>query len=182
MHFELVNPIGPYHTAVGTANNTFTTRRDVSPQPLPVVPGQTVELGTKILIQAEGEFSTTGAPTLSLGVWFGTAAGAITDQWEYTAAATGTGAAAWPFRIEFLGLFTGTLGTTTTVVGSGEVKLGTSLTAFGGGLPIPSTQALRTRATYDYTIGRAWGVCATYGTSSVSNSILVNNLSVTLLN
>jgi hypothetical protein len=178
----LVTPVGPFHTGIGTANNTFTTRRDVSPQPLPVIAGQTLRLGSKLKIEAEGEYSTTGTPTLSIGVWFGTIAGAITDQWEYTAAATVSAAAAFPWRLEWRGLVTGTLGATTTIVGMGEVELGTSLTVQGAAFPIPSTAALRTRATYDSTIGRAWGVCATYGTSSASNGITCYNLSMMLLN
>lgn len=181
MDIYLATPVGPFATAVGTANNTFTTRRDVSPQPLPVIQGGTVRLGTKILVTANGEFSTTGAPTLSLGVWFGTVAGSIQDQFEYTAAATGSGAAAWPWRIEFEGLVTGTLGTTATITGQGEVHLGTSLTAMST-IPIPSTAALRTRNTYDSTIARAWGVCATYGTSSASNGITCYDLRVMILN
>jgi hypothetical protein len=181
MDIYLVTPVSPFPTAIGTANNTFTTRRDVSPQPLPIIQGGTVRLGTKFKIEAEGEFSTTGTPTLSLGVWFGSIAGAITDQWEYTAAATGSGAAAWPWRLEWRGVVTGTLGATTTIVGMGEVQLGTSLTA-ATSIMIPSTAALRTRATYDSTIGRAWGVCATYGTSSSSNGVTCYNLSMMILN
>jgi hypothetical protein len=182
VRFYITTPQGPFATVVGTANNTFTTRRDVTGTVLPTVPGNTVELGMKLKFEAEGEYSTTGTPTLSLGMWFGTAAGAITDQWEYTAAATVSGAAAFPWRMEWRGLVTGTLGTTTTIVGSGEVELGTSLIVFGPALPIPSTAALRTRATYDANIARAFGVCATYGVSSASNQIITYNTSLLLMN
>jgi hypothetical protein len=178
----LVSPVDPWHTAVGAAFTTFTTRQSVSPLPLAVIQGGTLRLGQKIRVTAEGEFSTTGTPTLSIGVFLGTVAGSITHQWEYTAAATGSGAAAWPWRLHWLGLVTGTLGTTTTVVGQGYVMLGTSLVAFGSLLPIPSTQALRTVATVDTTIARAVGICATWGTSSASNSITTNNLAVELVN
>ena len=55
--------------------------------------------------------------------------------------------------------------------GSGTLTLGTSLTAYAQS-PIPITLALRTVA-IDTTIARGIGVCATWGTSSASNSIKV---------
>jgi hypothetical protein len=100
----------------------------------------------------------------------------ITGQWEYTAAATTSGAAAWQWRLKWRGKVAGPLGTTCGVIGQGIVELGTSLTAFTP-IVIPSTQALRTLTTYDSTIARAFGICATWGTSSASNSITVNTLS-----
>lgn len=180
--FYLVAPVPPFHTAVGAAFTTFTTRQSVSPLPLPVIQGGTLRLGSKVEVEADGEFSTTGTPTLSIGVFIGTIAAGISHQWEYTAAATGSGAAAWPWKLRWGGLVTGTLGTTTTIVGEGYVMLGTSLVAFGSLLPIPSTQALRTVATVDTTIARAFGICATWGTSSASNSITTNNLRCCILN
>lgn len=182
MDFYYTGPIGPFHTAVGAAFNTFTTRQNVSPVPLPVMQPGMLRLGSKLKVEANGEFSTTGTPTLSIGVFIGTAAGAISHQWEYTAAATGSGAAAWPWVLEWRGLVTGTLGTTTTIVGEGYIQLGTSLTSMGTPIAIPSTLALRTVATVDTTIARAIGVCATWGTSSGSNGITVYNLSALLLN
>jgi hypothetical protein len=174
-------PVDPFRTAVGAAFNTFTTRQDVSPKPLPVIQGGVLRLSSQIVVEADGEFSTTGTPTLSLGVYLGTQAGAISHQWEYTAAATGSAAAAWPWHLEWRGIVVGTLGTTTTIVGMGSVDLGTSLTATTR-IAIPSTQALRTVATVDTTIARAIGICATWGTSSVSNQIIVNYLDVGIKN
>jgi hypothetical protein len=175
------NPIGPFHTATGAAFNTFTTRQDVSPVPLPVVYPPMLHLGSKIKIEAEGEFSTTGTPTLSIGTYIGTQAGVITTVLaEYTAAATGSGAAAWQWRLEWRGLVAGPIGTACQVTGTGTVELGTSLTAFST-QPIPSTAALRT-VTWDTTLARAIGICATWGASSASNSIKTYNLSVLLMN
>ena len=37
MDLYLTEPVGPFHTAAGAAFNTFTTKKDVSPQPLPVI-------------------------------------------------------------------------------------------------------------------------------------------------
>lgn len=175
-------PILPFHVAVGTDFNTFTTRQDVSPTPIPVVPGQQLEVGHRIHIEADGDFSTTGTPTLSIGFYIGTVAKAITTVLaEYTAAATGSAAADWPWFASWDGLVLGPLGTTCSVIGQGWVSLGSSLVAFESAKPIPSTEALRT-ITWDTTIARAVGVCATYGTSSASNNIKTNNLRAFLLN
>jgi hypothetical protein len=72
------------------------------------------------------------------------------------------------------------VGTAGTVVGGGELKLGTSLTAWTS-TPIPITQALRT-VTWDTTIARAIGVSATWGTSSASNTVKTNGLQVVIAN
>jgi hypothetical protein len=182
----LVSPVGAsFPIAIGAAFNTFTTRQDISPRgagigELPTVQGGMPFMGMKIKVEAEGEFSTTGTPTLSIGCYIGTQAGAITTVLaENTAIATGSGAASWPWRLEWRGIFVAT-GTSGSVVGSGDLELGTSLTAFSA-LAIPSTLALRT-IVWDTTIARAIGICATWGTSSASNGIKVYNQSVLILN
>jgi hypothetical protein len=179
-------PVGPsYPVAIGANFNTFTTRQDVSPRgagigELPVIQGGVPFMGMKIKVEAEGEFSTTGTPTLSIGCYIGTIAGAITTVLaENTAITTGSGAASWPWRLEYRGIFVNT-GTTGSVVGSGDLEYGTGLTAFTT-VPIPSTLALRT-IVWDTTIARAVGICATWGTSSASNNIRVYNHSVIILN
>jgi hypothetical protein len=180
MDFYLANAVGPFPTAAGAAFGTFTTRQDVSPQPLPIINGYILRPGAKIWLQAYGEFSTTGTPTLALGFYIGTAAGAITTDIALSSViTTGTGAAAWPWAMEWFGTVTA-VGTAGTVVGGGELKLGTSLTAWTS-TPIPITQALRT-VTWDTTIARAIGVSATWGTSSASNTVKTNGLQVVIAN
>lgn len=180
MDLYLTEPVGPFPTAAGASFGTFTSRQDISPTPLPVINGGKLRLGSKILISADGEFSTTGTPTLALGVYIGTVAAAITTVIaESGAITTGSGAAAWPWHLEWMGIVTG-LGTSGSVVGGGRLDLGTSLTAWTS-VPMPTTQALRT-ITWDTTIARAIGVCATYGTSSSSNTVKVNNHMVQVLN
>src|ERR1043166_769984 len=176
---SIVEAIGPFHSANGAAFNTFTTKKDVSPQPLPVVLGGKIVRGTKVGLYANGEFSTTGTPTINLGFWFGTRAGSITGDIALSSSiTTGTGAAAWPWIMEWEGFCNGE-GTAGTLIGQGKLYLGTSLTAFATPVPIPITQALRT-VTIDTTIERAMGVSGTWGTSSASNQIIVNNLKLSI--
>lgn len=175
-----MEPITPFHTAVGAAFGTFTTKQDVSPTDLPVVAAGRMRKGSKLWLQAFGEFSTTGTPNITLGFWFGTRAGSITGDLALSSViTTGSGAAAWPFALEWFGVCTAT-GTSGTFVGEGELKLGTSLTAWTS-TPIPITQALRT-VTIDTTIERALGVSGTWSASSASNTIKVNGFHGAILN
>src|ERR1044071_6900037 len=160
MDFYYTDPIGPFHQAAGTAFGPFTTQQDVSPTDLPVITAGRLRKGSKVWIQAFGEFSTTGTPNITLGFWFGTRAGSITGDIALSSViTTGSGAAAWPWAMEWFGVCTAT-GTSGTLVGGGELKLGTSLTAWTS-TPIPITQALRT-VTIDTTIERAIGVSGTW--------------------
>lgn len=182
--FYAATPVPPFATAIGAAFATFTTRQFIDPLPVPVILPYQLRPGTRLKIEAEGEFSTTGTPTLSIGCALGIvgATGALATPIvlaEYTAAATGSGAAAWPWRLEYRGIVVG-VGTAGSIVGQGTVDLGTSLTAQSG-ISIPSTLALRTVA-IDTTISRGVGIVATWGTSSASNSIKVYNVSTMLQN
>jgi hypothetical protein len=129
-----------------------------------------------LFLYANGEFSTTGTPTLSIGFWFNGAAGAaptsILAQSNLTA--TGSGAAAWPWEAWWRGRLRA-IGSSGSFKGLGSLMMGTSLTAQST-LPMPITQGART-VTVDTTANRAVGVGAQWGTSSASNSITVYNLS-----
>lgn len=182
--FYASTPIGPFATAIGAAFNTFTTRQFVDPLPTPIIPANALRPGTRLKIEAEGEFSTTGTPTLSIGCAFGIpgatgALGTAVVLAEYTAAATGSAAASWPWRLEYRGIVTAT-GTAGSITGQGDVELGSSLVAYTT-LPIPSTLALRTVA-IDTTIARGVGIVATWGASSASNSIKVYQCTALLQN
>lgn len=180
MDIYLATPVAPFHSAAGAAFGTFTTKQDVSPQPLPVIQGGTLRPGAKLWLKAVGEFSTTGTPTLALGFWIGTVGGSITTDIALSGViTTGTTAAAWPFDLEWCGICTA-VGTAGSVIGSGILQLGTSLTAFATSA-LPITQALRTFA-WDTTIARAIGVSATYSASSASNTVKVNDLQALLVN
>jgi hypothetical protein len=174
--------VGPFHQARGAAFTTFTTKKDVSPVPLPVIIPDRLRKGSSIYIKSMGEYSGLTAAVLTLGYWFGTRLGVITGDLAIAAAFTmGTTPAAWPWWMEWSGLVTGT-GASGTLEGMGQIQFGSSLTAFNAEQPFPVTAAARLITGFDTTIERAIGVSATWGASSASNSITVIKHRVVITN
>jgi hypothetical protein len=172
-----VAPIPPFHTTDGTALASSTTLTDVSPTPPIVLPANTLEQGMEIELAAFGQFSTTATPTLLLGFYYGGVAGVALAA--STAITTGTTAAAWPFKMRYRGIVR-SVGTAGSIVGQGELLLGTSLIAFSA-RAIPETAAARTVA-IDTTAAKAVTVGAQWGTSSASNTLTLNDISLKLIN
>jgi hypothetical protein len=182
--FYASTPVGPFADSIGAAFGTFTSRQFIDPLPVPVIAPPALRPGVRVKIEAEGQFSTTGTPTLVLGLAFGTvgATGALATPVviaESSAITTASGAAAFPWRMEYRGLVTA-FGTSGSITGCGNLEYGTSLTAVTS-VPIPITLALRTVAV-DTTVARGVGVIATWGTSSASNTLTVYNCTVILQN
>jgi hypothetical protein len=175
----IATPLLPVQNVLGSAFASFTTRQDISPQPLPVARAGSLQIGWKASIHAAGEYSSLTGAALTLGAYFGTAAAAITGFWETSVFTTGTTPAAWPWELDMT-LFCTAIGTAGSLQGQGTCRLGTSLIALSV-VPVPITAALRTVA-IDTTIDRAFGVCATWGASSASNTIKTNQLNVQLPN
>jgi len=178
-------PVGPFATAIGAAFNTFTARQFIDPLPTPVILAGVLRPSTRLKIEAEGEYSTTGTPTLVIGCALGIvgATGALGTPVvlaESSAITTPSAAAAFHWRLEYRGLVTAT-GTAGSITGTGSLEYGTSLTAVTT-IPIPITLALRTVATIDTTIQRGVGIVATWGTSNAANSIKVYNCTAILQN
>jgi hypothetical protein len=178
-------PVGPFHVAAGAAFGTFTTRQDISPIPCPVILPGMLRVGTQIKIEAEGEYSTTGTPTLALGFYAGLVgntgipAGLTTIIADSVANTTGAGTAAqWPWRLMWRGLITALGVTSGSVLGAGSCEFGTTISALTL-TAVPITAALRT-VTRDTTIAWCIGVCGTYSASSASNTVKVNSLLVSL--
>lgn len=182
--FYASTPVGPFADSIGSAFNTFTTQQFVDPLPAPVIAPPQLRPGVRVKIEAEGQYSTTGTPTLVLGIAFGTvgATGALATPVPLavsSAITTPSGAAAFQWRIEYRGLVTA-FGTSGSITGTGSLEYGTSLTAITT-VPIPITLALRT-VVINTTIAQGVGVVATWGTSSVSNAVQVYNCTVILQN
>jgi len=182
MDIYLCEPVGPFPSAASAAFNTFTTKQNVTTLGnVPVIPAGKLRAGSKIRVSARGNFSTTATPTLSLGFWIGTRALAMTiDLAISSAITTASGAAAYPWIMRWEGFCT-KADVAGTLLGQGELLLGSLLTTFNTTVPMPLTQALRTVA-IDTTIERAIGVSAAFGASSASNQVQVDDLSVLILN
>lgn len=173
MDLYLTEPVGPFATAARATNN-FTTKQDVTPAPVPVIPGGKLRRGSKLFVRAWGDYSALTAAVLTLGFWIGTRAAAITADLSLAGAFTaGTTPAAWPWWMDWEGTLVSEPGTAATLLGQGQVQFGSSLTAFNAEAPHPLSAALRS-ATIDTTIERAIGVSATWGAASASNQVTVN--------
>lgn len=175
------NLIDPHPVARGAAKTTFTTFQDVSPLPLPALLANELKIGSKVELEAFGEFSTTGTPTLQIGFIHGATAGAAGGV---TIAASGvitaaSAAASLPWHAKWVGIVT-TVGASGVLYGSGILDLGTSLTAFASSA-MPVTAAARS-VTVDTTTAKLIGVGAAWGTSSVSNSITVDLFTCKIIN
>lgn len=171
-----VAPLPPFHTADGTALATSTTLTDVSALPAITIPANTLELGSELEITAFGQFSNTSTPTLILGVYYGGVAGSALAA--STAVTTTTAATAWPWMLEYRGVVRA-VGASGSIVGQGRLYLPTSLVATTLRF-IPETAAART-VTIDTTAAKAITVGAQWGTSSASNTLTCNDISVKLI-
>lgn len=175
------NALDPFPSVRGVAANTFTAYRDVSPLPLPSTLGNELRLGSKVELEAYGEYSCATGITLSIGFIYGAVAGAAggVTVGQSGVIATGTTPAAWPWHIKYVGLVT-TIGVSGVLYGSGVLDLGTSLTAFAGSAA-PTTAAARS-ATIDTTVSKLWGVGAAWGTSGAGNTITVDSFTAKIVN
>lgn len=182
MDIYLCEPVGPFATAVSAAFNTFTTKQNVvTVGNAPVIPAGKLRAQSKIHVAARGNFSTTGTPTLGLGFFIGNRALTATiDLAISSLITTGSGAASWPWVMEWDGICTATV-TAGSLIGQGRLYLGTALTTFASPVPIPITAALRTVA-IDTTIERAISVNAAFSASSASNQVQVDSNEVLILN
>jgi hypothetical protein len=177
------NALDPFPAVRGGAANTFTTAKDVSPVPLPMLAANELKLGSKLELEAYGEFSTTGTPTLQIEFLYGVASTALASTGVILAASaaitTATGAAAFPWHAKWVGIVTA-VGPTGSIYGQGVLDLGTSLTAFTAAA-MPVTAAARAVA-IDTTLAKTLGVGAAWSASSVSNSIIVDHFTAKIIN
>lgn len=172
-----VSPIGPFHNASGTSYNTSVTLTDVSTAPQVTLPGMSLGIGAELELNAAGFFSNTGTPTLLLGFYYGGVAGVALAA--STAITTTTGAASWPWQLYYRGVVR-SIGTSGQIVGQGRLYLGTSLVALTL-RAIPETAAART-VTIDTTVSKTVTVGAQWGTSSASNALVCDDISVKAIN
>lgn len=173
-----INMLDPHPIARGAAFNTFTTAKDVSPIPLALSFANELKVGTKVQLEAVGELSTTGTPTFRLGFAYGiTSAGGLLSTGVELAGsdlvATGSGAAAWAWHINYFGIVTDvSVPATATIYGHGFIDLSSSLVA-AATKPIPVTAAARSKS-IDVGTAKTWHVFAEFGTSNAANQVRVD--------
>src|SRR6266508_292350 len=149
------NLLDPTAVARAAAKNTFTGALDISPTVQPVSYANELKLGTRITVEAWGEYSCLTAATLGLGVWYNAVATSIWATAQFT---TGTTPTAWPWHLRWNGLVTA-VGTAGTIDGIGVADIGSSLTAFNVGQALPATAAARI-VPCDTTLMKNWGISA----------------------
>jgi hypothetical protein len=174
-----ITPVPPFHIA-GNSLNTFTTLADVFPLAAHgqfVIPANTLLLGSEVEIEAAGSISSTGTPTFTPGFYYGGVAGAALAAASAKTAASG--AASHPWKMRYRGVVRA-IGTSGSIVGSGELYWPTSLSAWTPS-PIPEVAASRT-VTIDTTTAKVITVGAACSASSASNIFAVDDISVKLVN
>jgi hypothetical protein len=182
MRQHWIAPLPPFRVASGAAFNTFTTLQQIlvdSTHPAPFIPANMLDVGMELHLEADGEFSNTSTPTLGLGFMMG-AATPVTALATTTALTTTTGAVSWPWHAEWHGQVRA-VGTAGTIYGSGWWIIGTALNTMSAIQAIPVTAAARS-VTWDTTAAQALAPGAVWGTSSVSNTIKVDQFRVWLVN
>lgn len=156
--------------SAGAALANSAVAGDISPLPQLVLPANFLTDTSVLRVTASGLFSTTATPTLILGVYYGGVAG--TKLAATGATTTASGAVNLPWRLEATTTVR-TIGSTGTVMTTGYVLLGTSLTAFS---VIPIDAAAQATVTINTTAANTLTVGATWGTASASNTITLNQL------
>lgn len=154
----------PSATADGSALASSTTLTDISPAPQLTLPANYLYVGQVLRVHAYGRYSTTGTPTLLLGVYYGGVAGTAI-------ATTGTiitpsGVTNQTFCLEMT-IVCRSVGSSGTVIGIGKTFGQNAATNSVNMIPAtaPSTATIDTTSAKAITLGAQWG------TSSASNTI-----------
>lgn len=172
------SPAGPMKAGASVAQNTFTSAKD-----LPVgedvtqfytIPGNTLQAGSQLLVEAWGVASNTSTPTLILGVYWGGVAG--TALAVSTAKTTTTAMSNWEWHLWLTARCIKVGSTDATFISSGYWRLPTSLTAWSE-FRLPET-APATVGSLNTTVDKILTVGATWSASSASNTITCHQMSV----
>lgn len=165
-------PVYPLASASGSAVTAAALTAAYSPPP--VIGGGTLNNGTRLILEADLEMTSTSAtPTLTLGFYIGAVGGAIGSATLIAATpaqAMSASAAAWPVKLRFRGTIR-LLSTSVAVIqGTGELLYGTSLTAWTCS-PFPVTAAARTVSTLNTSQNNQLDVGVTLSSTTGSPSV-----------
>jgi hypothetical protein len=157
----------------GTAYASSTTITDISPAPQFTLPANFLQVGSWLRFKAFGVISTTGTPTILLGIYYGAVAG--TALGAAAAFTLGSGITNCPWRIE-MDTVVRSVGSTGTAMSSGFAKFGTAVTAYADEVPVPPT-ALAT-VSIDTTAAKVLSVGATWSANSASNTMTCHGFTI----
>lgn len=151
--------------APAAAVNNFTAVTDISRAPHYTLNAGFSVNGTSLSFRAWGVFSTTGTPTLNLGIYWGGAAGlALATTGAIVA---GSGVTNVPWRLE-LDTIISAKGSSGAAVSQGLFGMGTAVGAWNW-LPVPNVA--QADVTVDTTAAKMLTVAAAWSAASVSNTI-----------
>lgn len=161
-------------TASGTAVANTTTETILFPNT--TIPANYMQDGRLLRLEAFGQYSTTGTPTLLFSLRAGGVAGTLLCKSAACTTPSGVTAAAWALRIW---VQTRTNGSAGTVMANGLLYVfaavaGTVASATGEGLVTPMTAGgviTPATASYDLTADSAYSLTVTWGTANASNTI-----------
>lgn len=153
-------------------NNTFTGPQNLvktgaayTLQPT-IIPQGYLKTGTAIRTEAWGTFSTTGTPTLVMGVYYAATALAVN-----VALTTASGASTLPWHLRVITLVHSAAVPSAVVTSShGELVYGTTVAAVTQ-IPIPGVA--QATVNLDNSAAGEWSVQATWSASSASNIVVL---------
>lgn len=179
--------LGPIKGGASIAQTTFTTVRGLvvggsgaawNEAAYPTLYGASVEEGTQFEVDAWGVFSTTGTPTVILGLYLGPINDPVTTSPAILAVSTAktmtTGATSWAWEAHYYGRIV-EHGTTGSIIGHGNWRFGTSLTAWTE-VRWPETTPAAVAA--DTTVNKGLAIGWTWSASSASNSVTCHYMAV----
>lgn len=185
MAYRPLYSVGPLKGGASVAQNTFTTVRGLvvggsgaawNEAAYPTLYGVSLEEGTQFDVEAWGVFSTTGTPTVILGLYLGPINDPVTTSPAILAVSTAktmtTGATNWEWHAWYDGRIQ-EHGTTGAVIGTGRWEFGTSLTA-STSQRWPETAPASVAV--DTTVNKGIAVGWTWSASSASNTVTCHGL------
>jgi hypothetical protein len=162
----------PY-TADGAAYASSNTLTDVSPTPNTMIPANYLLPGSVLEVRAVGRFSTTGTPTLNLGVYWGGVAGTALCTTGTVTTASGAANVTWDLTAT---LTVRTIGSAGSVFATGRAHgIASAATVLMPASAPAVTSSLDTTAAKALTVGATWG------TNSASNTLTVHQFVITQL-
>lgn len=181
MPYTLMMPAA-YNLETTTTTASWTSLQDISTpssgQPFVMYPSYITTVAQTLILRASGTWNCTGTPTFGMGFYWGGTGGVAIAATGATALTTGAGTLTnMPWVMEWWGTFQA-VGSSGSLLGGGYVFWNTAATTTTI-FPFSTPQTAATVSTLlpkSLVIG---GVCSS---SSASNSILVQQFSIVVLN